>query len=153
VLGWKFKYREENEVLPPHWVKSRFTRFQHGTSTANNTTLTTTTFLSMHVIARSVHSPTYFFTLLAVYKYEHSPKKNCNQLFSLFYISGDESPLSFESLLTLKTRNIDAPLKDHKSFLDECIESNVDCDLCGGFLSRRSQKILLHASWLLTYLS
>ena len=146
VLVWKLKYCEENEVLPPHWVEFKFTRNQHGTFTTDNTTLTRTTLLSRHVITRLVHSPTCFFTLLAVYMSEHFLKKKYNQFFSLFYISEDESTFSSESLLTPKTRNMDAPLKDRKSFLDECIESNVDCDLCGGFLSRRSQRILLHAS-------
>ncbi|CAN9349405.1 unnamed protein product [Alternaria sp. RS040] len=36
---------------------------------------------------------------------------------------------------------MDVPLKDRKSFLDECIESNADCDLCGGFLPPLSLRI------------
>ena len=81
VLVWKLKYCEENEVLPPHWVEFEFTRNQHGTFTTDNTTLTRTTLLSRHVITRLVHSPTCFFTLLAVYMSEHFLKKSTTNSF------------------------------------------------------------------------
>jgi hypothetical protein len=85
VLVWKLKYCEENEVLPPHWVEFKFTRNQHGTLITDNTTLTRTAFLSRHVITRLVHSPTYFFTLLAVYKSEHSLSQKKSTTNSFLY--------------------------------------------------------------------